>query len=46
MTIRKNGIGQVLTEEGQPVTKTATYRQLTIDDIAAIEREGEDQPEE
>jgi hypothetical protein len=46
MTIRKHSTGTVLTDEGQPVTKTATYRQLTFDDIREIEREGEDQPKE
>lgn len=38
--IKKFGTGQVLTDEGQPVTKTAIYRQLSFDDIREIENEG------
>lgn len=42
----KFGTGQILNPEDQPVTKTASARPLTEDDVREIEREGETDPEE
>lgn len=44
--MQKYGTGQILTEDGMPVRKTASAPQLTEDDVREIEREGEDEPEE
>lgn len=44
--MQKYGTGQILTEDGQPVKKTASSRPLTEDDVHEIEREGETNPEE
>lgn len=38
--MQKYGTGQIITEDGEPVRKTAS-RPLTEDDVQEIEREGE-----
>lgn len=43
--MQKYGTGQILTEDGEPVRKTASTRPLTEDDVQEIEREGETDPE-
>jgi hypothetical protein len=37
----KFGTGQILTEDSQPVQKTASAQPLTLEDVQEIEREGE-----
>ncbi len=44
MAIQKTGSGQVITEEGDPVRKTASVRPLTPQDVRDIE--DEDTPED
>ncbi len=46
MALRKHSTGQVITEEGETVRKTAAARPLTRDDVRDIEREGEDPQED
>lgn len=45
MALQKTGTGQVITEDGGTVRKTAAARPLTRDDVRAIELEG-GEPEE
>lgn len=44
--MQKFASGQILNEDNRPVTKTASTRPLTQDDVQEIEREGTEQPEE
>jgi hypothetical protein len=39
--MQKYGTGQILTEDGEPVKKTAS-RPLTLEDVQEIEREDQD----
>lgn len=40
--MQKYGTGQVLTEEGEPVRKTAATQPLTDEDVREIETEDEE----
>lgn len=42
MALRKTGTGQVITEEGDQVRKTAVARPLTRQDVREIEQEDEE----
>lgn len=46
MAIKKTGSGQVITEDGGTVHKTAAARPLTRQDVRDIEREDEDTQED
>lgn len=45
MALQKTGSGQIITEDGGPVRKTAAARPLTRTDVRDIEQEG-GEPEE
>lgn len=40
--MQKFGTGQVLTDEGEPLRRTAAQQPLTDEDVQAIEDEGEE----
>jgi hypothetical protein len=44
--MQKFGTGQILTEDGEPVRKTASVHPLTQDDVREIEGEGQTSEEE
>ncbi len=44
--MQKFGTGQVLNDDNEPVTKTASTQPLTLDDVRDIEREGDDTQED
>jgi hypothetical protein len=43
--MQKFGTGQILTEDDQPIQRTATARQLSFEDVQDIEAEGQTEGE-